>query len=111
MERTNTLIIEDNSALWKLADNCARLYNKVSFERRQAYIRYRKFEWYPKHLYKKYAQLIGSAAVQQIINKNNKAWKSFLALKRLETEGKLPEHIARFQCQDTGREMVEESSG
>jgi hypothetical protein len=72
MERTNTLIIEDNSALWKLADNCARLYNEVNFERRQAYIRYRKFEWHPKHLYKN-AQLIGSATVQQIINKNNEA--------------------------------------
>jgi putative transposase len=63
-------------------DNCVRLYNEVNFERRQAYIRYRKFEWYPKHLYKKYAQLIGSATAQQIINKNNEAWKSFLALRR-----------------------------
>jgi hypothetical protein len=34
MERTNTLVIEDNSALWKLADYCARLYNEVNFERR-----------------------------------------------------------------------------
>ena len=95
MERTNTLIVESCPALQKLADNCARLYNEVNFERRQAYIRYRKFEWHPKHLYKKYAQLIGSATVQQIINKNNEAWKSFLALKRLEAEGKLPEHIAK----------------
>lgn len=76
-------------------DNCVRLYNEVNFERRQAYIYFRKFEWYPKHLYKKYAQLIGSATAQQIINKNNEAWKSFLALKRLEAEGKLSEHIAR----------------
>jgi len=93
MERTNTFIIEGRPALRELAENCARLYNEVNFERRQAYIHYRKFEWYPKHLYTKYAPLIGSATAQQIINKNNEAWKSFLALKRLEAEGRLPEHI------------------
>ena len=61
MKRTNTFIVEDNSALWKLADNCARLWNELNFERRHAYINYRKFSWYPKHLYKKYAPIIGSA--------------------------------------------------
>jgi putative transposase len=95
MERVNAFIVEDCPALWELADNCARLYNEVNFERRQAYIRYRRFEWYPKHLYEKYAPLIGSATAQQIINKNNEAWRSFLALKRLEAEGKLPKHITR----------------
>jgi putative transposase len=95
MERVNAFIVEGCPALWELADNCARLYNEVSFERRQAYIRYRRFEWYPKHLYEKYAPLIGSATAQQIINKNNEAWRSFLALKGLEAEGKLPKHITR----------------
>jgi putative transposase len=95
MERANIFILEDCPALWKLAESCARLCNEVNFERRQAYIRYRRFEWYPKRLYEKYAPLIGSATAQQIINKNNEAWKSFLRLKRLEAEGKLPEHIAK----------------
>jgi len=95
MERTNTFIVEGCPALRELADNCARLYNEVNFEKRQAYIRYKRFEWYPKHLYEKYAPLIGSATAQQIINKNNEAWRSFLALKRLEAEGRLPEHITR----------------
>ena len=95
MERTNTFIVEGRPALWELADNCARLYNEVNFERRQAYIGYNKFEWYPKRFYAKYAPLVGSATAQQMINKNNEAWRSFLALKRLEAEGKLPEHITR----------------
>jgi len=95
MERANTFIVEGCPAIWELADNCARLYNEVNFERRQAYIRYKRFEWYPKHLYAKYAPLIGSATAQQIINKNNEAWRSFLALRRLEAEGRLPEHIAK----------------
>ena len=84
MERTNTFIVEDNPALWNLADNCARLWNELNFERRQAYIYYRKFSWYPKHLYRKYAPLIGSATAQRVIRKSNEAWRSFLKLKKLE---------------------------
>ena len=71
MERTNTFVIEGCPALWELADKCARLWNEVNFDRRQAYIHYRKFSWYPKDLYRKYAPFIGSATAQQIINKNN----------------------------------------
>jgi putative transposase len=78
VERTNTFIVEGRPALWELADNCARLYNEVNFERRQAYIGYNKFEWYPKRFYAKYAPLVGSATAQQMINKNNEAWRSFL---------------------------------
>ncbi|NHW88893.1 MAG: hypothetical protein HA490_04490 [Archaeoglobales archaeon] len=48
MKKTNIFIIEDCSALWKLADSWAKLYNELNFERR-AYIRYRRFEC-PKHL-------------------------------------------------------------
>jgi hypothetical protein len=44
MDRTNTFTIEDNPELWKLADDCSRLYNEVNFERRQAYIRYKRFK-------------------------------------------------------------------
>ena len=95
VERTNTFIIEDNPALWELADNCARLWNELNFERRQAYIHYKKFEWHPKHLYRKYAPIIGSATAQQVINKNNEAWRSFLKLKKLEKLGKLPSHIKK----------------
>jgi len=95
MERANTFIVEGCPAIWGLADNCAKLYNEVNFERRQAYVHFKKFSWYPKHLYAKYAPLVGSATAQQIINKNDEAWKSFLALKRFEAEGKLPKHIAK----------------
>ncbi|MCD6509165.1 MAG: transposase [Thermoprotei archaeon] len=95
MERTNTFIVEDSTALWELADNCARLWNELNFERRQAYIHYKKFEWHPKHLYRRYAPLVGSATAQQIIRKNNEVWRSFLKLKKLEKKGKLPPHIRK----------------
>jgi putative transposase len=95
MERANTFVIEGFPALWRLADNCARLYNEVNFERRQAYIHYKRLEWHPKRLYEKCAPLIGSATAQQIINKNNEAWRSFLKLKRVERLSKLPKHIEK----------------
>jgi len=41
MERTNTFIVESSPILRGLADNCARLWNEVNYERRQAYIHYR----------------------------------------------------------------------
>ena len=78
LKRTNTFTVESHPALQELADSCARLWNEVNFERRQAYIHYRRFSWYPKHLYRKYAPIIGSATAQQIINKNNEAWRSFM---------------------------------
>jgi len=60
MEKADTFIVEDNPTLGKLADNCARLWNEVNFERRQAYIHYRK-----------YAPLIGSATAQQKAQNNH----------------------------------------
>jgi len=98
MQRTNTFIIEDNcNTLFKLADNCSKLWNELNYERRNAYINGKSinFNWYPKHLYNKYSIIIGSSTAQQIINKNNEAWRSFLALKKMEREGKLPEHIKK----------------
>jgi len=95
LQRTDTFIVEGCPGLWELADGCARLWNEVNFERRQAYIHCRKFPWYPRHLYEKYAPLLGSATAQQIINKNSEAWRSFLKLKRLEGLGRLPKHVAK----------------
>jgi len=77
MERTNTFIVENSPALWELAEYCARLWNEVNFERRQAYIHYTKFSWYPKHHYRRYAPLIGSATAQQVINKNMRLGGAF----------------------------------
>jgi len=43
LQRTNMFIVEDGTALRELADGCARLWNEVNYERRQAYIHYRRF--------------------------------------------------------------------
>jgi putative transposase len=95
MQRTNTFVIEDCNTLFKLADNCSKLWNELNYERRKAYINGKSINWYPKHLYEKYSVIIGSSTAQQIINKNNEAWRSFLALKKMERECRLPKHITR----------------
>jgi hypothetical protein len=61
VKRVNMFMVEGCPALWMLC-GCAR--HEVNFERRQAYIRYKLFEWYP-NLYEKYAPLIGSANHKQ----------------------------------------------
>ena len=39
--------------------------------------------------------MIGSATAQQILNKNNEAWKSFFALLKLRKKGELPPFITK----------------
>jgi hypothetical protein len=68
--KTNTLIIENNPILRFLADNCAKLWNKLNYKRRQAYTC-------------TFNRLSNSIANHK---ENNEAWKSFLTLKKLQKE-------------------------
>ncbi len=93
MKRSNLFNLsptqEQHHTLQELAVNCAKLWNEVNYLHRQQYMNYLKLDWNPQ-LYKKYVPLVGSASAQQIVRKNNEAWRSFLALKRMEKHGKLP---------------------
>jgi putative transposase len=46
-----------------------------------------------KEFYEKYKPLIGSATAQQILNRNNEAWRGFFRLLELKREGRLPPFI------------------
>ena len=48
-----------------------------------------------KEYYEKYKTLIGSATAQQILNKNDEAWRSFFKLLKLRKEGRLPPFVTR----------------
>jgi putative transposase len=63
---------------------------------RQQYENYLRLDWNPR-VYKKYVSLVGSATAQQVVRKNNEAWRGFLALKRMERNGKLPQIIRRVK--------------
>jgi len=100
MKRSNLFnlapTLEQHRILQGLAVNCAKLWNEVNYLHRQQYQDYLKLDWTPQ-AYKKYVPLVGSATAQQIVRKNNEAWRSFLALKRMEKNGKLPSTIKQVK--------------
>jgi len=67
---------EQEPRLFELVDNCSRMYNEVNYKRRQSFFG-GEIDWNTAQLYKKYTMIVGSATAQQIIIKNNEAWKSF----------------------------------
>jgi len=83
MERTNTLVVrprseQDRELLHKLLDASASLWNELTYERRQNYFD-GKSVWDTADYRKRYVDVLGSATSQQIIRKNNEAWRSFFA--------------------------------
>jgi putative transposase len=100
MKRSNLFSLaptgEQHHILQELAVNCAKLWNEINHLHRQQYSDYVKLDWNPQ-AYKRYVPRIGSATAQQVVRKNNEAWRAFLALKRMEKNGKLPSTIKRVK--------------
>jgi len=100
MKRSNLFDLvptrEQHRILQELSINCAKLWNEVNYLHRQQYQNYLKLDWNP-HIYKKHVPLVGSATAQQIVRKNNEAWRSFLMLKRMERNGRLPPTMKRVK--------------
>jgi len=99
MLRTNTFIlaptVEQEGILRERATDCAKLWNEVTYRKRQAYMNWQPIDWECKDLYRKYRTLIDSSTTQQILRKSNESWRSFFTLKKLEREGKLPPNIEK----------------
>ena len=98
LRRTNTVVLAPSTKqhykLLQLADECARLWNELTYRRRQTFFKgYIHWEW--SDLYEIYKGKLGSATAQQIERKNCEAWRSFFALLRLKRKDKLPPHIQR----------------
>jgi len=100
MRRTNKFRLrptkEQEKILFGLCEMSAVLWNKLNYIRRQAFFKGR-FDWKEgvKELYDGFKRVLGSATAQQVIRKNNEAWRSSLALLRLKREGRLPPHIRK----------------
>jgi putative transposase len=54
-------------------------------------------DWTSDEVYHHYKKVIGSASAQQLIRKNNEAWRSFFALLKKKKAGTLPPHITRIR--------------
>jgi putative transposase len=102
MRRTSVVeLVVDKSFEEKLKLLCSlssKLWNEVNYARRRAFFEKRGVDLKTtyKEYYEKYKTLIGSATTQQVLNKNDEAWKSFFKLLKLKKEGKLPPFITKI---------------
>ncbi len=92
MMRTNAFKLEPSGEqaerLFKLSDHCSRMYNEINYRQRQSFFS-GDFDWKTDEEYHRYRKLVGSATAQQIVRKNNEAWKSFFALLKRWKTGEL----------------------
>ena len=102
MRRTSTVrLVLDSNTEAKLKAVCSlasKLWNEVNYARRRQFFEKKGMDLRGtyKEFYEKYRKLIGSATAQQVLNKNNEAWKSFFRLLKLKREGKLPRFILKI---------------
>jgi len=102
MKRTSIieLVVDKNSEekLKLLCSLSSKLWNEVNYARRRMFFEKKGVDLkttYKKY-YEKYKILIGSATTQQILNKNDEAWKSFFKLLKLKKESRLPPFIMKI---------------
>jgi len=67
-----------------LTSTASKLWNEITYARRQQYFATSRVDLKGtyKEYYEKYKLLIGSATTQQVIIKNNEAWRSFFSLRK-----------------------------
>jgi len=96
VRRTSVVkLVVDRDAEAKLKALCSlasKLWNEVNYARRRQFFENKRVDLKNtyREFYEKYKVLIGSATAQQVLNKNNEAWKSFFNLLKARKEGKLP---------------------
>jgi len=93
------LIVEGDAEekLKLLCSLSSKLWNEVNYARRRVFFEKRGVDLKTtyREFYEKYKVLIGSATAQQVLNKNDEAWKSFFKLLKLKKEGGLPSFTTR----------------
>ncbi|MDF2956356.1 MAG: Transposase [Candidatus Alkanophagales archaeon MCA70_species_2] len=99
VKRTNKLRLrptkEQEKVLLSLCEMSAVLWNKVNYKRRQSFFA-GSINWDTSSEYEEFKRIIGAATAQQMIRKNDEAWRSFLKLLRLKQKGKLPKHVRKI---------------
>ncbi|MHA2061698.1 MAG: helix-turn-helix domain-containing protein, partial [Candidatus Sifarchaeia archaeon] len=70
MRRTNTFKLcptkEQERELFRRADACARMWNQLTYKRRQSFFNH-TMDWTSDEVYHHYKKVIGSASAQQLI--------------------------------------------
>jgi len=83
---------EAEKRLRRLCDLSVKLWNEVNYVRLRMWLEKKgiDFDGTYREFYEKYKPLIGAVTAQQVLNKNNEAWKAFFRLLELRREGRLP---------------------
>jgi putative transposase len=101
------LIVDEGAEkrLRQLCDLSSKLWNEVNYVRLRMWLerKHIDFKGTYKEFYEKYRPLIGSATAQQILNKNNDAWKTFFRLLELRREGRLPPFMTKVNPPGFGK--------
>jgi len=102
MRRTSRVkLLSSRDAETKLKSLCsiaAKLWNEVTYARRMQFFGKEKVDLKGTYseFYHKYSKAIGSATVQQILNKNNETWSDFFRELKKKKEGGLPDSIKKI---------------
>ena len=109
MKRVNTFRVvprsdADEECLRRVLDASASLWNQLNYERRQNFTdpEIDKSVWDTDDYRKRYVGVLGSATAQQVIRKNDRAWKSFFKLKESGEANGLPGYWGN---EDEGRDL------
>jgi len=100
VKRTNRFRLkvygEQEDTLKNICYMSAVLWNKLNYVRRQMFFK-KCFRWNRgvDELYNNFKMILGSAVTQEIIRKNDEAWRSFFKLKRMIKEHRLPQNIKK----------------
>lgn len=93
--------IEQEQELRRLAQHSALLWNQANYERRQAYFKRQKVPTYVDQCkslkYTAHFKTIGTGKGQALLKKLQESWNAFFALKRMQSQGKLPSHIRKIR--------------
>jgi len=89
---------DTEAKLRALCSLASKLWNEVNYARRRQFFESKRVDLKGtyKEFYKRYKALIGSATAQQILNKNNEAWRSFFGLLKAKREGRLLPFVTRI---------------
>ncbi|MCL7394211.1 MAG: hypothetical protein LZ169_05230 [Thaumarchaeota archaeon] len=88
---TVELIVDEDAEkrLRQLCNLSSKLWNEVNYVRLKMYLekKHIDFDGTYREFYERYKSLIGAVTAQQILNKNNNAWRSFFELFKAEGGG------------------------
>jgi len=96
---------EAERRLKQLCELSSKLWDEVNYARLRIFLERKRvdFKGTYKEFYEKYRPLIGSATVQQVLNRSNEVWRNFFRLLELRKEGKLPSFITWINPPGCGR--------